>query len=121
MTSTPKRSVPRSNRVRPIPAEVIERRLAQARALQNQIQVLEAQLDIERAWILEHMTTTGADRLTLCPEFYVSMRVRHNWTYSPETARDMLRLRQTQKWEQSEGIASDAPKRYIALINKEAK
>jgi len=60
------------------------------------------------------------DKLEL-GQFVVQRRTRHNWSYSPETERDALALRQTQKWEQSEGIATDNPTVYIALSTQEPK
>jgi hypothetical protein len=102
------------------PSGDIGRRLASAQSLQLQIQELTAQLDAHRTWLLSHMQRRNLDRLEL-GAFQVIRKTRHNWTYSPETERDMLSLRTTQKWEQSQGLATDNPTVYVAFSTKEPK
>jgi hypothetical protein len=114
-------TVPKRKRARAyVPNGDVGRRLAVAQNLQLQIQKLEAELGHHRAWLLSHMQRHKLDKLEL-GQFVVQRRTRHNWSYSPETERDALALRQTQKWEQSEGIATDNPTVYIALSTQEPK
>ena len=49
------------------------------------------------------------------------LKQRARWTYSPDTEREMQALQVTQKWEQSRGIATNAPSFYVALSVTEAK
>lgn len=98
----------------------LERRLAEARILQYEIQRLTAQLDTTRAWLLHHMQSNGLDRLEL-GDFRAVRKTRHNWSYSAGTERDMLALRTAQKWEQVQGIALDNPTVYVAFTTKEAR
>jgi hypothetical protein len=90
------------------------RRLQDAQALQIQIQDLEAKLLEHRQFFLAHMEKNKLTRLDL-GRFVVTRKTRHNWTYTPETEREQLRLRQTQKWEQSTGVAVDNPTIYLAM------
>lgn len=98
----------------------IGRRLAKAQALQLQIQQLTTELDSHRTWLLTHMQRHNLDHLEL-GDFTVTRKLRHNWSYSPETEREALALRTTQKWEQSQGLATDTPTVYIALSTKQPK
>lgn len=102
------------------PSGGMGKRLATAQSLQLQIQRLTAELDEHRAWFLAHLTKTNLDTLEL-GAFTVTRKTRHNWSYSPETERDMLGLRTTQKWEQSSGLATDTPTVYVAMTTKEVK
>jgi hypothetical protein len=96
---------------------VVGRHLQAAQALQLQIQTLSAELDGHRSWLLAHMNQHNLDQLEL-EQFSALRKTRHNWTYSPETERDALALRTTQKWEQSQGLATDNPTVYIALSTR---
>jgi hypothetical protein len=98
----------------------IGRRLAKAQALQLQIQALTNELDTHRAWLLTHMQRHNLDHLEL-GDFTVTRKLRHNWSYSPETEREALALRTTQKWEQSQGLATDTPTAYVAFNTKQPK
>ena len=102
------------------PSGEVGRRLAQAQALQLQIQSLTAKLDDHRFWLLTHLVRTNLDKVEL-GNFSVTRKTRHNWSYTPETEREMLALRTTQKWEQSQGLASDSPTTYVALSTKAPK
>jgi hypothetical protein len=116
--AAPRRPAPTVRRKRAyVPTGDVGRHLGTAQALQLQIQELTAALDKHRAWLLAHMQQHDLDRLELA-QFQVLRKVRHNWSYSPETEREMLQLRTTQKWEQSQGIASDNPTTYIAFSTK---
>lgn len=103
-----------------VPTGDIGRRLAAAQSLQLQIQELTAQLDTHRTWLLNHMQRRDLDRLEL-GAFQVIRKTRHNWTYTPETERNMLALRTAQKWEQAQGLATDNPTVYIALSTTPSK
>lgn len=102
------------------PSGDVGRRLAQAQALQLKIQSLTAELDDHRFWFLTHLMRTNLDTLEL-GNFTVTRKTRHNWSYTPETEREMLALRTTQKWEQTQGLATDAPTTYVALSTKAPK
>lgn len=90
------------------------RQLRAAQAIQLEIQELEAKLRNYREHFLIHMERNKLNRLQL-GNFIVTRKTRHNWTYTPETEREMLRVRQSQKWEQSEGLAQDSPTVYLAM------
>ena len=98
----------------------VGRRLAIAQNLQLQIQKLEAELGHHRVWLLSHMQRHDLDKLEL-GQFTAQRKTRHNWSYTPETERDALALRQAQKWEQSEGLATDSPTVYLTLSTKPAE
>lgn len=114
-----RRTAPRRKRTY-VPSGDVGKHLARARELQLQIQELQAQYDTERDWLLEHMHAQGLVSLELGP-INALLKIRHRWTYSPETQRDMQALSVTQKWEQSQGIAADTPTFYVALSSKESK
>jgi hypothetical protein len=114
-------SLPRVRRDRAyVPNGAVGRHLTAAQSLQLQIQRLEAELATHRTWLLSHMQRHDLDLLEL-GAFRAQRKSRHNWTYSPETERDALQLRTTQKWEQSQGLATDTPTVYIALTTQEPK
>ena len=114
-----RRTAPRRKRSY-VPTGDVGKHLTRARELQLQIQELQAQYDNERDWLLEHMHTQGLVSLELGPVSAL-LKIRHRWTYSPETQRDMQALSVTQKWEQSQGIAADTPTFYVAVSSKEAQ
>lgn len=101
------------------PDGTIGKVLAEAFALQAEIQRLQAELDVHRERLLTHMEGQKLDKLEL-GSFVVSRRIRHNWSYTPETHNEMLKLQTTQAWEQRQGLASDRPRAYIALTFREA-
>jgi hypothetical protein len=90
------------------------KRIQHAADIQSRIQLLEAQLKELRSEFLEHMIVQGLDRLEV-GDFRVTRKVRHNWEYSPELSREMFKVQQSQRWEQSKGLALDKPSVYIAL------
>lgn len=95
----------------------IGRRLTEAKRLQHQIQQLEQELSMYREVILQHMTTQDLDVIQ-AGDLLVLRKTRHKWTYSPQTEREMMNLRQTQRFEQSQGIASDNPTIYVSFSIK---
>ena len=116
MTATISR--PKTQKVRNYsPDGDIGRRLQEAFLLQSEIQRLQQQLDTHRAYFLKHMEQQRLDKIELFG-ITVQRKVRHNWQYTPETHREMLKLQTTQRWEQSKGLATDSPKAYIALTHK---
>ncbi len=90
------------------------RRMARAKALQLQIQALEAELSEHREVLLGHMQRHDLDRMELTG-FTVVRKHRHNWSYSPICDTLALELRQLQLDEQVLGLAQDKPKAYISL------
>jgi hypothetical protein len=92
----------------------IGRKIQHAADIQARIQLLDAELKELRTEFLAHMEATGLDRMEV-GDFRITRKVRHCWNYTPETAREILKLQQTQRWEQSQGLASDNPTAYIAL------
>jgi len=97
-----------------VPTGDVGRHLAAAQRLQEQLQEIEAQLSTHREWLLEHMNRTDLHRIE-SGDFCVVRKVRHKWTYSPETEREALKLRTTQRWEQTTGQAVDNPTVYISM------
>ena len=93
------------------------RKLQRAADLQARIQLLDAELRLLRDELLAHMTARGLDRLEV-GDFRATRKVRHAWTYSPSTEREMRNLRNLQKWEQTHGDATDNPTVYVALSTK---
>lgn len=90
------------------------RKLQRAADIQARIQLLEAELKELRSDFLQHMQAHNLDRLEV-GDFRATRKVRHAWQYTPETAREMLKLQQMQRWEQQEGKALDRPTIYVAL------
>ena len=111
----------RSSRARTYsPNGALGRQLREAQAIQLEIQELELKLKRYREHFLLHMERNKLNRLEL-GQFVVQRKVRHNWAYTAETEREALRIRQTQKWEQSQGIAEDTPTVYIAMTTTTPK
>lgn len=90
------------------------KKLQKAADIQARMQLLEAQLKDLRSEFLAHMGATGLDRLEI-GDFRATRKVRHCWTYTPETERELLKLQQMQRWEQAQGLATDNPTHYVAL------
>ena len=88
--------------------------LTRARELQEQINKLKAELDPLREQLLQHLITKDLDHIE-SGDYRALRKVRHNWDYSPHTQREMLALRNTQKYEQREGLATDNPTIYLQL------
>lgn len=95
----------------------VGRRMARAKALQLQIQALEAELSDHREVLLAHMQRHDLDRMELSG-FTAVRKHRHNWSYSAVCDNLALQLRQLQLDEQSLGVAQDKPKAYISLSAK---
>lgn len=120
-TTLPRAPRPTIRRARAyVPTGEVGRHLAQAKDIQARIQELTAQLDAHREWLLTHMTRLDLDRIE-AGDFTVLRKIRHRWTYSPETEREMLALRTTQKWEQAQGLATDTPTIYVSFTTAPAQ
>ena len=96
------------------PTGAIGKRLARAKALQQQIQQLEAQLSDDRQFLLAHMERRNLDRIET-EGLLVVRKHRHNWSYSAVVDNMALQLRQLQLDEQALGVAQDRAKAYISL------
>ena len=98
----------------------VGRHMSRAQELKQQIDQLNSELSEERKWIFNHMESRGLDRME-CGDFQVQRRVTHKWTYSPALEREMLKIKEEQKWEQSNGKAMDSAKASIAFVIKRPK
>ena len=96
------------------PTGTIGRRLTTAHELQLEAQRLTAKLTAHRQWLCERMQRLDLDRIEQ-GDLVVTRKVRHKWTYTPETEAAMDALRKTQLREQAEGLATDSPTVYVAL------
>ena len=94
--------------------------MSRAQALKTEIDRLTAELSQERTWLLAHMESNALDQLN-CGDFQVQRRLRHNWKYSPALEREMLRIKESQKWEISQGEALDRPTVSAAFVIREAR
>lgn len=101
-----------------VPNGDVGRHIARAAELQAQIAELTALYDTERDWLRTHMQSHELATLELGAVRCV-LKSRSRWTYSPETRRDMEQLAITQKWEQSQGVATNEPTFYVALTHSE--
>ena len=99
------------------PEGAIGRRLSAVHQLQMQAQRLTAELTGHRQWLTERMQRLNLNRIEQ-GDLVVSLKVRHNWTYSPELEAEMQRIKQLQRREQEEGIATDSPTVYVSLSTK---
>lgn len=98
----------------PAPVDPVERAITEAASLITRIKALEAELEPRRDFLLRHLQQHGLSMVAQ-GDVQVHRKVRHKWTYSSATERDALALRTAQKWEQSQGIATDDPTVYIAI------
>ena len=96
------------------PSGRIGRVLARAAKLKAQIDNLQSQLDQEREFLLEFMTSQKLD-VIYGQDFRCQLKTRHNWTYSPETERELLKLRGMKSLDIAQGRAVDAPTVHVAL------
>ena len=96
------------------PTGTIGRRLSKAYATQLESQRLTAELTGHRQWICTRMVQLNLDRIEH-GDLVVTRKVRHRWTYTPETEAAMLALRKIQDREQAEGLATDTPTVYVSL------
>lgn len=97
-----------------LPTGTIGRRLTTAYDLQLQAHHITAKLAAHRQWICTHMQRLGVDRIEH-GDLVVTRKLRHRWTYTPETEALMEALRKTQLREQAEGLATDDPTVYVAF------
>ena len=97
-----------------LPTGAIGRRLTDAHGLQLQSHHITAKLSTHRHWLCQHMQRRGLDRIEH-GDLVVTRKLRHHWTYTPETEALMEALRKTQLREQAEGLATDNPTVYVAL------
>lgn len=100
-----------------VPTGDVGKRMARAKHLQAKIAELTAELDDHRAWFLEHMVRLNLDTVAQ-DDFTVLRKLRHRWSYSPATEREINALRSLQKWEQVQGIAEDDPLIYVSFTSK---
>lgn len=96
------------------PTGDLGRTMQRAAALQQRIALLDAELRILRERLLSHVESQGLDAIE-SGDVHAIRKVRHSWTYSAQTEREMIALREAQKWEQSQGIAVDNPTVYVSL------
>jgi len=102
------------------PRGEVGRHMSKAQGLKHQIDELTTELDSERSWLLNHMETKALDRIE-CGELQVQRPTYHKWTYSPALMREMLKIKNDQKWEQSHGEAMDSPTIGISFVIKPPK
>jgi hypothetical protein len=96
------------------PSGTIGRRLTAAHELQLQSQRITAELTAHRSWLCDRMQRLDLDRIEQ-GDLVVTRKLRHRWTYTPETEAAMEALRKIQLREQAEGLATDSPTVYVAL------
>lgn len=100
-----------------VPTGKVGHHLREAQRLVAEIQRLEAELSPHREFLLNHLEANNLHKVQ-CGDFIAQRKVRHNWTYSAQTQREMLALRTTQRWEQSAGLALDTPTVYVSLLTE---
>ena len=96
------------------PSGRIGRVLNRVAKLKAQIDKLQAELDSEREFLLEFMLSQKLDTI-YGQDFRVQLKTRHNWTYSPETERELLKIRGMKSLDIAQGRATDAPTVHVAL------
>ena len=94
----------------------IGRKLSRAAELKRQIDELQAELDPLRDDILSFLNDRDLDNVDV-EDFRALRKVRHKWTYTASTEREMAALRNLQKWEQQQGDAVDHPTVYLQLTS----
>lgn len=85
--------------------------------LKAQIDDLQQQLDNCKAGMLAHAKRHGFRSMQI-KGFSVTVRERHNWTYSNDLRLLMNQVTLSQKAEQVNGIAKDAPTEHLVLTFK---
>lgn len=93
---------------------LIGRQLRAANALATEINRLSAQLSVIRLDLLQHMEEKQLDTVK-CGVLFCIRKTRNNWSYSAETEREMQKVRNSQKWEQTQEIAQNSPTTFIQL------
>ena len=96
------------------PKGAVGKKLERARQLTNQIAELKAELEPLREAILQHLIERDLDNIS-CGDFEALRKSRANWSYTPKTEREMLALRNLQKWEQQRGDATNTPTIYLQM------
>lgn len=96
---------------------VIGRKLRRAEQLTTEIARLKEELDPLRDEILQHLIDKDLAFIE-SGNFSAIRKQRHKWEYSANTEREMMKLRNDQKWEQQQGIAIDSPTTYLQLSSK---
>jgi hypothetical protein len=96
------------------PTGSMGKQILAAAALAAQIKQLTTELDKLRPGLTEALIKANLD-VAICDDVVIRRKTRHNWTYSPATEREQLALRNTQKYEQAEGLATDTPKVYCEI------
>lgn len=90
--------------------------IADLARIQRERGELDAAAQELRTTLRDHMIKRNLQKIAF-GDHVVSLKTRHNWSYSADLERDMLQVRQSQKWEQLQGIATDAPTPYISLTD----
>ena len=96
---------------------VVGRKLQRAQELTLQIAKLKEELEPLRDDILQHLISRDLAFIE-AGSFTAIRKVRHKWEYTASTEREMLALRNLQKWEQQQGTATDTPTTYLQLSSK---
>lgn len=96
---------------------VVGSKLQRAQDLTLQIARLQEELEPLRDAILQHLVSKDLGFIE-SGDFSAIRKTRHKWTYSEATEREMLKLRNDQKWEQQQGTATDNPTTYLQLSTK---
>lgn len=102
------------------PTGSMGRQILAAAALAAQIKQLTTELDKLRPGLTEALIKANLD-VAICDDVVVRRKTRHNWTYSANTEREQLALRNLQKYEQAEGLATDTPKVYCEITTAAAR
>lgn len=96
---------------------VIGRKLRRAEELTTEIARLKEELEPLREDILQHLVDRDLAFIE-AGSFSAIRKLRHKWEYTASTEREMLALRNLQKWEQQQGTATDTPTTYLQLSSK---
>ena len=96
---------------------VIGRKLRRAEQLTTEIARLKEELDPIRDEILKHLIDKDLAFIE-SGNFSAIRKQRPKWEYSAKTEREMMKLRNDQKWEQQQGIAINSPTTYLQLSSK---
>ena len=100
-----------------VPTGSIGKKLQRAQELTLQIACLKEELDPLRDEILKHLITKDLAFIE-SGDFTAIRKERAKWEYSAKTEREMMKLRNDQKWEQQQGIATNDPTVYLQLKGK---
>jgi hypothetical protein len=92
----------------------IGKRLAEVQRLSLEIDRLQEQLDDHKAFLLAHAKRNGFEKLIHGP-VSASVRGRQSWTYSPGLQAVAARLKDRQKQEQKEGVATASTTEHLVV------